>query len=90
MCAMKIKVEENCDRLCENPPLTYKNKIPLFLAIIIRNDIKNSRAKFHNDMKLSCQVIREYVYNTLLNKLPNYGFNTIRMLLVGTNRSQTV
>ena len=41
-------------------------------------------------MKLSCQVIREYVYNTLLNKLPNYGFNTIRMLLVGTNRSQTV
>ena len=61
-----------------------------FLAIIIRNDIKNSRAKFHNDMKLSCQVIREYVYNTLLNKLPNYGFNTIRMLLVGTNRSQTV
>ena len=41
-------------------------------------------------MKLSCQVIREYVYNTLLNKLPNYGFNTIRMLLVGINCSQTV
>ena len=41
-------------------------------------------------MKLSCQVIRKYVYNALLNKLPNYGFNTICMLLVGTNRSQTV
>ena len=54
------------------------------------NDIKNSRAKFHNYMKLTCRVIREYVHNTLLNKLSNYGFNTIRILIVGTNCSQTV
>ena len=56
----------------------------------MHNDIKNSRAKFHNSMKFSCQVIRNYVHNTFVNKLSNYGFNAIRILIVRTNRLQTV
>ena len=42
--------------------------VDFFLAIM-SNDIKNSHAKFDNDMKLSCQAIQEYVHNTLVNKL---------------------
>ena len=40
--------------------------ISTFLAIITCYDIKNSHAKFHSNLKLSCQVIREYVHNTLI------------------------
>ena len=34
-----------------------------FLAIIICYDIRNSRAKFHNDLKLNHQVTIHYIYN---------------------------
>ena len=48
---------------------TYAQKsLFTFLAIIMCNNVKNSRAKFHDDL-LRCQVIPEYVHNTLVNKV---------------------
>ena len=48
---------------------TYAQKsLFSFLAIIVCNNVKNSRAKFHDDL-LRCQVIPKYVRNTLVNKV---------------------